>query len=325
MDFHCVALLLLTVSFSQSFPPVPSFTGIQFAQTKRFTVLFSIDYENFEEFEVEPSGLYNGHESFDGKATQNLDGPNGRIQPQFFFPTLYNTLTSPPISYSHELSVGILNQLTKSGFIDDNDVTNFGKGFTAREEVLSQILMQDFAWKALDAHRARVGIIELVYQTQARGSSSFLRFKEKPDSVLSSLYQTSSLAGTSLSIVPFKTSENENENQQSLPKAKRASWRSVLVNDKAKLRRSKKQNGQDVPSDKDTYNYGLSTSDQSTYPTLFEELENFWEFMTVPQTSANAQPPIRERTAEVYQTHARLFLGGCNTSFVIFFIRTLCC
>eukprot|EP00804_Cyclotella_cryptica_P012272 CCRYP_013869-RB/>CCRYP_013869-RB protein AED:0.01 eAED:0.01 QI:1287/1/1/1/1/1/2/1021/341 len=31
--------------------------------------------------------------------------------------------------------------------------------------------------------------------------------------------------------------------------------------------------------------------------------------MTVPQTSANAQPPIRERTAEVYQTHAKLFLG----------------
>ncbi|KAL7486318.1 hypothetical protein ACHAW6_011908 [Cyclotella cf. meneghiniana] len=310
MDFRCVALLLLTLPFSQSFIHVPSFMAIQFAQTKLCTLLFPLDYENFEEIEVDPS-VYDGHEAIDGKPTKNLEGPDRRIQPPSFFPTLYNILTSPPISYPHELSVGILNQLNKSGFVDDNDVVNFSKGFTAREEVLSQILMQDFSWKPLDAHRARVGIIALVHQeqTQSHGNSSVLRFKGKNDSVTSSFYQTSSIEGTSLSIVPLKTSDKENDHQPSLPKSKRASWRSVLVNDKAKLRRSKTQNGQDAPSDKDTYNYGLSTSDQSTYPNLFDELEHFWEYMTVPQTSANAQPPIRERTAEVYQTHARLFLG----------------
>eukprot|EP00804_Cyclotella_cryptica_P029316 CCRYP_018027-RA/>CCRYP_018027-RA protein AED:0.18 eAED:0.18 QI:0/0.2/0/1/0.2/0.16/6/0/724 len=285
-----VVFLLRTVSFSQSFIHVPPSTGIQFRQTKLGTLLFSPDFNNFEEFEAEPSGPYNGHES---KAIQNIVMPNGRNQPQSLFPTLHNILTSPPISYSDVLSVDILSKLTNSGFVDDNDVSNFGKGFFAREEVLSQILMQHFAWKALDAHRARVGIIELVYQTtQAQGSPSFLSLKENPEAVLSSRYQTMSLAESSVSIEPFKTLENENDKQQPLPKAKKTSWRSVLVNDKAKLRR-----------------YGLSTSDQSTYPTLFEELDNFWEFMTVPQTSANAQPPIRERTAEVYQTHAKLFLG----------------
>ncbi|KAL3788275.1 LOW QUALITY PROTEIN: hypothetical protein HJC23_011907 [Cyclotella cryptica] len=214
-----VVFLLRTVSFSQSFIHVPPSTGIQFRQTKLGTLLFSPDFNNFEEFEAEPSGPYNGHES---KAIQNIVMPNGRNQPQSLFPTLHNILTSPPISYSDVLSVDILSKLTNSGFVDDNDVSNFGKGFL-------HILMQHFAWKALDAHRARVGIIELVYQTtQAQGSPSFLSLKENPEAVLSSRYQTMSLAESSVSIEPFKTLENENDKQQPLPKAKKTSWRSVL-------------------------------------------------------------------------------------------------
>ena len=56
----------------------------------------------------------------------------------------------------------ITAKLTASGFINDNDVTNFAKGFIQREEVLSQLLIQDFSWDAMNAHRARVGVIQLV-------------------------------------------------------------------------------------------------------------------------------------------------------------------
>jgi hypothetical protein len=203
-----------------------------------------------------------------------------------------------------------------SGFIDDNDVTNFAKGFIQREEVLSQILIQDFSWEVMDAHRARVGMIELVHRQSVETERPRLHSPEaerKDEGI-----------PVSQPIIRSLVAENEtdadntkviNVQQEPDPEVKLASWKSVLVNDKAKLRRTKKQsNGQEVSSNKDTYSYGLASTDREVYSTLFEELDNYWSFMTVPQTSTFAEPPIREKTAEVYRTHSRLFLGGCDFS-----------
>jgi hypothetical protein len=227
---------------------------------------------------------------------------------------LQSVLTSPPISYSNEVSNDIIHQLVLSGFLDDNDVTNFAKGFSQREEVLSQILINDFSWEVLDAHRARVGIMELVKQTLDGYGSSQLNLPRLPEipeeknavaKQFQSTTNTPKMTPTSSSIDGDKQSQSTTE-----PKTKLASWKSVLVNDKAKLRRTKKQqDGRVEPDNKDTYSYGLSTIDREIYQMLFDELDSFWTYMTVPQTSVHAEPPIREKTAEVYCTHARLFLG----------------
>jgi hypothetical protein len=108
-------------------------------------------------------------------------------------------------------------------------------------------------------------------------------------------------------------------------------WKSVLVNEKAKKRRASNrknstsndpngnEEGHAVVStmDKNSYNYGLlqstSTSgddtDRRVYATLYAELDTYWSYMTIPQTSAVSDTTIRDQTAKVYMTHARLFLG----------------
>jgi hypothetical protein len=247
----------------------------------------------------------------------NINGANGNNrQSASRFSKLHHVITTPPISFSNEISDNIIKQLESSGFIDDNDVTNFAKGFIQREEVLSQILMQDFSWQVMDAHRARVGMIELVYQQSVETERPRLH---SPEAERKDAGIPVSQPIIRTLVAQDKTNTDNakviNVQQEPDPEVKLASWKSVLVNDKAKLRRTKKQsNGQEVSSNKDTYSYGLASTDREVYSTLFEELDNYWSFMTVPQTSTFAEPPIREKTAEVYRTHSRLFLGGCDFS-----------
>lgn len=92
-----------------------------------------------------------------------------------------------------------------------------------------------------------------------------------------------------------------------------------MVNDKAKIRRANGSNAKSSSSTdsnsssikKGNYNYGLlqSSSDETEYSNLYSEKDRFWSYMTVPQTSATSDKPIREQTAKVYLTHARLFFG----------------
>ena len=77
------------------------------------------------------------------------------------FSRLRRTLHNQPISYSPSISLNIIKKIISSGFVDDNDIIQFARGFLSREEVLSRLLIHDFGWKALDAHRARVGMAAL--------------------------------------------------------------------------------------------------------------------------------------------------------------------
>ena len=99
-------------------------------------------------------------------------------------------------------------------------------------------------------------------------------------------------------------------------------WKSVLVNDKARIRRISKDhrpkagNGGGAVK-RDVYNYGLTksksdkdvTEDRRIYENLYAEMDEFWSYMTVPRASTLADPTLRDQTANVYMTHARLFLG----------------
>ena len=274
---------------------VSSFASIHFTKRSRIKAL-QFEYDDFSEFD-----LSNDHSSINAKPL------NGNVHPKIQFSRLRNIITSSPISYSNEISNNIITKLESSGFIDDNDVTNFAKGFVEREEVLSQVLISDFSWDAMDAHRARVGIIELVRQ-EIGSEMTKQSVSPRKETVATSSSQSESTLNVE-SNASIEQAEDITLEPEPKEEIKQASWKSVLVNDKAKLRRAKKQNEDNTHINKDTYSYGLFTSDQKTYPTLFLELDNYWGFMTVPQTSTLAEPPIREKTAEVYRTHARLFLG----------------
>ena len=242
------------------------------------------------------------------------------------FPELQSMFHRGTTSYSSSTSSSLLHKLKSSGFQNDDDVASFAMDFASRPEIISQILIQDFQWNAIDAHRARVGITNLVKERLQSNIDDGMLLQSKdtqsnlslplPNIVVEALPQSTE---TENKLSTDEENSNEQE-KEAPPKPKLAPWKSVLVNDKAKLRRTVKErkkpgNVDDKTSapeaDKDSYNYGLLDNhiDRATYHTLFEELENLWSFMTVHQSASVSEPPIRDRTAEVYMRHARLFLG----------------
>ena len=264
---------------------------------------------------------------------------NGKSAPSSF-PRLHDIFASPPVAYPSSVSSDLLGQFAASGFIDDNEMIQFAKGFVAREEVLSRIFIEDFGWEALDAHRARVGLMALVRAELGLTDVSMTRGLTNSGAALEDFGIGRPRKGVS---APSLTSDQsprhasepsnnldiegeDNDQTESTEEAtKPALWKSVLVNDKAKIRRAnvpQSKGGSEssgkgkgsASAPKDSYNYGLlqSTTDDSDskiYPNFFAEMDSFWSHMTVPQTSAVAEAPIREQTAKVYLTHARLFLG----------------
>ena len=67
-----------------------------------------------------------------------------------------------PISYSSSITSSLLHKLKSSGFMNDDHIASFAMDFASRPEMISQFLMRDFQWNAIDAHGARVGITNLV-------------------------------------------------------------------------------------------------------------------------------------------------------------------
>ena len=301
----------------------------------RTTTLF-LHYNDFTEFEL----LHADEPTPNGQVyDSNIRDWANNIPPSLpsLFPRLQETLESSPISYSPIITNSILQQLTAAGFVDDNDITQFARGFLVREEELSQILIRDFGWKALDAHRARVGIISLVRKelkvvngmidhgptetaVLSTAKSDRLIEQEKVVSIAKDAVSPKELRNI-LGVKHIKVvNETEHSNKPAL-------WKSVLVNDKAKKRRANNNlektrrhvkdadDANAVPIVKNGYNYGLlqatsgDDTDRLVYVTLYAELDSFWSYMTIPQTSAVSDAAIRDQTAKVYLTHARLFLG----------------
>lgn len=225
------------------------------------------------------------------------------------FPRLQTILLS---IYSESISNNVLQRLSMSGFHNDNDMIQFAKGFINRQEIIiSKMLIQDFGWDALDAHRARVALVALVCDEYDCGGVDGSTSNTKSAAVSLTKKNNNQLSSSAPSATALDNDEVEPEI------VKQAPWKSVLVNDKAKLRRGKdngasSMNGcestatMSTTKKKDSYNYGLQaeTSDDDTdrvaYTNLYSEMEGYWRYMTVPQTSVVADAPIREQTAKVY-------------------------
>jgi hypothetical protein len=117
-----------------------------------------------------------------------------------------------------------------------------------------------------------------------------------------------------------ETNGNQGANNNS-KKPKRPLYKQVILDTKTQQRKrysssfniinndnSTTKSSQNIPQD-----YGLHrdlTIVQQAHPILANELRDYYEYMTRPNTlQQERDPPLRAATADVYMRHARLFLG----------------
>jgi hypothetical protein len=140
-------------------------------------------------FEEERIILHNNGNNNNDKTNSNAKSAISSIPREFA--QIYQTLISSPISYSITKSHSIISQLQSSGFTNDDDIYQFAVGFVTsnRQEVISRILIDDFAWPVMDAHIARVGISAMVMSML---SSSFGSTTQKHEQITISSSSSSS-------------------------------------------------------------------------------------------------------------------------------------
>ncbi|CAB9501227.1 expressed unknown protein [Seminavis robusta] len=227
----------------------------------------------------------------------------------------------------------ILEELVQVGLLEDRKsnaqtLLLMAQDFEQRPESFSTILISDFGLPPLIAHQVRA-----VVMAQLRGSSvkvgdasrsipSDLPLKEAESSVTNKV-KTKETSLSAALLGPVNGSKNninstkeksdeskyingDREGKSSEP-APRAMFKSVVVNARAKERRTK------VSDDGNEYDYGLPSDYENRFPTIASELQDFYSFMTKPATSSQ-EPTIRPATAVVYLRHAKLFLGWYATT-----------
>lgn len=169
-----------------------------------------------------------------------------------------------------DLPIELVEKVEACGFKSSSELASFATDFVDRPELLSSLLIDDFSFQPLDAHRMRSALLEICK-------------KQHEETAFISTDKSSN--GGSISSVDSKS--------------KPIAYKKVVVNEEAKRRRTGKEGGKD---------YGLPLNYGDVYPRLASELGQFYKFLTIPKASAQ-DAPIRATTADVYLRHAKLFLG----------------
>ena len=180
-----------------------------------------------------------------------------------------------------ELGVDLAAKMTALGFHGSEDLIKFGSDFESRPEVLSTVLIQDFKFSALDAHRLRAAIMQLLGERSRPSAATAVTAPV-----------TDALVGDAL-----------------VAAAPRKGMRKAILNSGQVLRRQRADlmsSSSSASSESFSYEYGLTSS--NTPPHVADQLAGFYTYMTeLSPTSQEA--PIRAATATVYVRHAKLFLG----------------
>jgi len=174
------------------------------------------------------------------------------------------------------LPVELVDKVEACGFQSSSELVSFATDFVDRPEVLSSLLIEDFDFQPLDAHRMRSALFAICKKQH--------EVESLDPSDATEVSSVTSNAGT-ISPEDFKS--------------KPIAYKKVIVNEKAKRRRKDNGGGKD---------YGLPSNYADEYPRLALELDEFFKFLTIPKASAQ-DAPIRATTADVYLRHAKLFLG----------------
>ena len=228
---------------------------------------------------------------------------------------------------------------------DDMPLLLVAQDFVDRPEVFSSVLMSDFQFPPLVAHQTRALAMALLQQQQQQDANNDKLLKPptdegaalpQPDDVPVREEEVPTNDGT------FQSNpEGSNNNNTTTPdtesnKFNNQAFHATIVNPKAQKRRRRIGNGNVPSSDPSSpmpnnnnhnntktgtdssssdYTYGLPRDYEHRYPTLANELDDFYKFMTLPNTHSQ-EDPIRPATAKIYLRHAKLFLGWwCASSY----------
>lgn len=180
--------------------------------------------------------------------------------------------------------------------------------FLNRPEIISEQLQTDFGFSPLLAHQTRAALVHaLRRELPARSSPPLLETNTnnggQAKSSKFSPHATESDKGPSSSMPLSSTDGPTNEYHNSVVISNSSAppkplFKQTVVNEHAKRRKQE-------PASRD---YGLPADVKHLYPALYNELQAFYDFMTVPSTISQ-ETPIKQATANVYLRHARLFLG----------------
>jgi len=155
-----------------------------------------------------------------------------------------------------------------------------------RPDRMAKMLAEDFGLSPPVAHRVRAAVVPALAATAQVTKTAVDEKEEK-------------------SLAEPPTAGGMSSDAAATGELRRPLFKSVVVND-AQARRCRGDGGATASS---KLEYGVSKSDLSKlYPRLADELDDFMNFMTQPNPYSQ-EDPIRPATANVYLTHARLFLG----------------
>jgi len=228
-------------------------------------------------------------------------------------------------SLSTRIQRSILSDLTNIGFTNSDELIEFSRDFVDRPESLSKILQTDFGFNPLRSHQVRSTLMRMVKDSTAKLQQQQQAHDNKGVEIIHPTHSSFNLNSVSVTspIHLSTTNTNSTHNNSQEGRAVAPLFKAVVVNKKAKMRHERRQQEPFITSldctEKEnslprnhlgrgqTYNYGIHLDNQLS-PTLTKELQDFFNFMTQPQTHSQ-EPPIRPSTAHVYIRHAKLFIG----------------
>ena len=175
----------------------------------------------------------------------------------------------------------LVQSVGRAGFTSDEELVSFATDFRDRPEVLSNVLRDDFHFNAIDAHKLRAALMQLLRSQDVSQQQQ-------------QLHQNQQIREIPLGAKSKLQIEGGEETKRT-----RANMKRVVLNQSQSQRHRRK----DASS---SFEYGLKKSDVP--PALAAELEAFFTYMT-EMSPTSQEAPIRQATAVVYERHARLFLG----------------
>lgn len=232
------------------------------------------------------------------------------------------------LKYSPEQRTTIISQLQTSGLwnnnVDSND-DNTGKAEpsstlrtltqdyfssdNASTTTVSTILIHDFQIPPLVAHQTRAALA-LLYQPQKvrTDATKTSKIQQSPGVMVS----TTGYDGDDDPNTLTSGSHQQNDDHTSTPEQTpntvsfEQRYKSTIVRPVAKRRLAMCQTNGNKNNEM-TFAYSLQPIED--YPICQQELQEFYQFMTVPSTDSQEETPIRSATAQIYIRHAKLFLG----------------
>jgi len=157
--------------------------------------------------------------------------------------------------------LSIHEKLRDVGISDSSEIVTLGADFQERPEVFSSLLQTDFGFDPISAHRTRAAVMNLI---SASKCDTEVVKKVVNDTSVTQLSRN----GVQKPDTRVSVEESVGAHVPELEEVKRPLYKSAVVNEKARKRRSKA-----AVSPEEKYDYGLPRNYRDIYLTLGKELQ----------------------------------------------------